>query len=385
MMQDLNLLSDDAFRASWRSWLETHYPSEWRRPITLRLRGEQEHRWLGMLFQHGWRAPAWPKQHGGLGLSFAKQLIYHQELEQYGAARFLDSGGVLLGPILIKYGTPAQQATYLPPILRGEEIWCQGYSEPGSGSDLASLRTTAILDGDHFVVNGSKIWTTMVKESSRMFLLVRTNKEAKKQAGISFLVMDMDTPGVTVRPIVNLAGEDEFGQVFFDNARIPRENLIHELNAGWTVAKTLLGTERITNGAPTLSRQSFEILEALTAALDLADDTGIADRRAALLCDLHDLTALHAQVSDAVVRGEAEDTALGLMKVLASELFQRISEEILRIAQEDAGAVAPTDVGGVDADLHKIFMIARPPSIYAGANEVQRNIVARIVLGSASR
>jgi len=385
MAEDLNTLSDDDFRTRWRGWLEAHYPREWRRPITLRLRGEQERRWIAMLYEHGWRAPAWPKAHGGLGLDIAKQLIYHQELEDFGAARWLDSGSVLLAGILIKYGTPAQQQKYLPPILRGEELWCQGYSEPNAGSDLANLKTSAVLDGDHFVVNGSKTWTTMVKEAARMFLLVRTSREGKKQAGISFLLMDMDTPGVTVRPIMNLAGEDEFGEVFFDNVRIPRENLVHELNQGWNVAKTLLGAERISNGAPMLSRQSFEILEALVAALGLQDDAGLAERRAALLCDLHDLTALHAQVSDAVIRGDVDGTALSLLKVVATELFQRVSDTIMAVAGEDAGTVEPTAVAGVDADLHKIFMIARPTSIYAGANEVQRNLVARALLGPPSR
>lgn len=381
MADDLDLLSDEEFRARWRAWLDANYPPEWRRPITLRLRGEQEHRWLRMLHESGWRLPAWPKEHGGMGLGFSKQLIYHQVLEDFGAARFLDSGGVLLGPILIKYGTPEQKAKYLPKICSGEELWCQGYSEPNAGSDLASLRTTATIDGDHFVVNGQKTWTTMVAEAVRMFLLVRTRKEGKKQAGISFLLMDMDTPGVTVRPIMNLAGEDEFGEVFLEDVRIPKENLVHELNEGWTVAKTLLGAERYSNGAPTLSSQAFEILEELVEGLGLTDDAGLAEKRAALLCDLNDLSALYEQVSDAAIRGDDPGIALNVLKVLASELFQRISETIMEVAGEDAGTLAPDAVGWVDADLNKIFMIARPTSIYAGANEVQRDMIARAALG----
>ena len=385
MADDLNALSDEEFRTEWRGWLEANYPEEWRRPITLRLRGQQERDWLRMLYEAGWRAPAWPKEHGGLGLSFAKQLIYHQELEAFGAARFLDSGGVLLGPILIKYGTKAQQETYLPRILDGSELWCQGYSEPNAGSDLASLKTTAIPDGDEFIVNGSKIWTTMVKEAVRMFLLVRTNKEGRKQAGISFLLMDMDTAGVTVRPIMNLAGEDEFGEVFFENARIPKANLVHELDQGWTVAKTLLGAERFSNGAPTLPGQAFDILEDLVAGLGLEDDAGLADRLAQHFCDLNDLAALYGEVADAAIRGDDPGAALNVLKVVSSELFQRISDEIMTVAGEDAGTAPPSHVAGVDADLHKIFMIARPTTIYAGANEVQRDMIARALLGKPSR
>jgi alkylation response protein AidB-like acyl-CoA dehydrogenase len=173
--------------------------------------------------------------------------------------------------------------------------------------------------------------------------------------------------------------------VFFENVRVPRENLIHEIDKGWDVAKTLLGGERISNGAPTLPRQSFEMLEALIAGLGLREDAGVQDRRAELLCDLHDLSVLYEEVADAAIRGETDDAALSIMKVLATELFQRISEEMLRLVDESAGAVEPTGIGGVSADLRKIYMIARPSSIYAGANEVQRNIVARMLLGAPTR
>jgi alkylation response protein AidB-like acyl-CoA dehydrogenase len=285
----------------------------------------------------------------------------------------------------MQYGTPEQKARYLPPILKGEELWCQGYSEPNAGSDLASLRTSAVRDGDHFVVNGQKIWTTLAAFADRMFMLVRTNKAAKKQAGISFILVDMKTPGVTVRPILNLAGEDELCEVFFADARVPLANLVGEIDQGWTVAKALLGGERIANGGPALSHQAFEVLEQLTAGLGLARDAGAADRRAALLCDLHDLTALHAEVAAAAIRGSIDQAALGMMKVLATDLFQRVSEEILNIVNEHAGVLEPIGIAGVNLDLRKIFMVARPSSIYAGANEVQRNIVSRMLLGATSR
>jgi alkylation response protein AidB-like acyl-CoA dehydrogenase len=385
MSEDLNALPNEEFRARFRGWLEANYPPEWRQPITFRLSGEIEKRWLRMLYDAGWRAPAWPKEYGGMALGLDKQLIYHHELEAFKAARCLDSGGVLLAPVLMKYGTPAQKAKELPAILRGEILWCQGYSEPNAGSDLASLKTSAVLDGEYFVINGQKIWTTLAAFAERMFILVRTNKTGRKQTGISFLLLDMDTPGVTVRPIMNLAGEDELCEVFFENVRVPRENLIHEIDKGWDVAKTLLGGERIANGGPALPRQAFEIMEALIAGLGLGEDAGVQDRRAELLCDLHDLSVLYAEVADAAIRGETDDAALSFMKVLATELFQRISEEMLRLVDESAGAVEPAGIGGVSADLRKIYMIARPSSIYAGANEVQRNIVARMLLGAPTR
>ncbi|WP_084445146.1 acyl-CoA dehydrogenase family protein [Sphingomonas sp. TDK1] len=383
MTQDLNLLSNDAFRARWRGWLEQNYPAEWRIPIIRRLAGDEERRWHRMTYEAGWRAPAWPKQYGGLGLSLEKQLILNEEMERHRCARVLDSGGVLLAPVLMKYGTDAQRSRYLPAILRGEDLWCQGYSEPNAGSDLASLRTSAVRDGEAFLVNGQKIWTTLAGCADRIFVLVRTNKEVKKQAGISFLLADMDTPGLTVRPILNLADEDELCEVFFENVRIPAENLVGALDQGWTVAKALLGDERISNGAPTLPRQAFEVLEQLIETRGLAEDAGVTDRAASLFCDVHDLAALHSQVADAAIRGEVDNAVLGMMKVLATEAFQDISEEILNVIDEDAGLQSPTIGAESPLDLRKIYMIARPSTIYAGASEVQRNIVSNALMGKS--
>jgi Acyl-CoA dehydrogenases len=385
MAEDLNLLSHDEFRGHWRAWLEANYPEEWRIPIIYRLMGDDERRWHRMTFEAGWRAPAWPKEYGGLGLSLEKQLIMHQEMERHKCARVLDSGALLLAPVLMKYGTQEQRDRYLGPILRGEDLWCQGYSEPNSGSDLASLRTSATIDGDEFVINGQKIWTTLAACADRIFVLVRTNKEVKKQAGISFVLADMDTPGLTVRPIMNLAGEDELCEIFFDNVCVPRENLVGALNQGWTVAKALLGDERISNGAPTLPRQAFEVLERLADGIALDDDLGRTDRVAQLYCDIEDLAALHSQVADAAIRGEIDNAALSLMKVLATDLFQRVSDELLRVAGEDAGFQTPVGVAGIELDLRKIYMIARPSTIYAGANEVQRNIVATMLMGPTGK
>jgi alkylation response protein AidB-like acyl-CoA dehydrogenase len=385
MADDLNLLSNDEFRDGWRAWLTENYPEEWRVPIIHRLKGDEERRWHRMTYEAGWRAPAWPKEYGGLGLSLEKQLIMHEEMERHNCARVLDSGAILMAPVLMKYGTPEQRDRYLLPILRGDELWCQGYSEPNSGSDLASLRTSAVREGDDYVINGQKIWTTLAAYADRIFLLARTDKTVKKQAGISFLLADMDTPGLTVRPIMNLAGEDELCEIFLDNIRVPAENLVGELNQGWTVAKALLGDERIANGAPTLPRQSFEVLEELVEAVDLLADLGETDRCAQLFCDIEDLAALHSQVADAAIRGNINHAVLGLMKVLATDLFQDVSDELLRVAGEDAGLLEPVGVAGVKLDLRKIYMTARPATIYAGANEVQRNIVANMLMGPGAK
>lgn len=384
MSEDLDALDAEAFRERWRAWLVENYPPEWRIPIIHRIAGDDERRWHRMTYEAGWRAPAWPKEHGGLGLSLEKQLIMHQEMERHSCARVLDSGALLLAPALMNYGTQEQRDRYLPAILRGDDLWCQGYSEPNAGSDLASLRTTAVRDGDKWVINGQKIWTTLAASADRIFVLARTNKDVKKQAGISFLLADMDTPGLTVRPIMNLAGEDELCEIFFDNVRIPLENIVGEVDQGWTVAKALLGDERIANGAPSLSRQSFDVLEQLIEGVGLSDDLGQTDRAAKLFCDVQDLAALHSQVADAAIRGEVDNAALSLMKVLATDLFQRVSDELFSVAGEDAGLQDAAGVAGVELDLRKIYMIARPSTIYAGANEVQRNIVSNMLMGRPS-
>lgn len=378
----LDDLSIDAFRAKFRDWLETHYPEEWRKPIVLRLRGEQEKSWLRLLDEHGWRLPAWPREHGGLGLPLAKQLAYHEELVRFGAARFLDSGGTMLGPILIKFGTPEQKAKYLPPILRGETLWCQGYSEPNAGSDLASLKCSAVRDGEHYVVNGSKIWTTMAMDASHMFLLARSSQGLRKQQGISFFLMEMNTPGVTVRPIENLAGESEFGQVFFDEVRIPAENLVGVEGEGWSIAKALLGVERIFVGSPGLSRDAYAVFGRVAGKLGLSGGS-FDELDARLLCDLNDMVALYQMISAAAVAGTAEDHDFSLLKLASSELFQRISEANLQIASDYAGVKDAIALGDQQLELHAIFMLARAATIYSGTSEVQRDIVARALLGKA--
>ncbi|AJR24173.1 acyl-CoA dehydrogenase family protein [Sphingobium sp. YBL2] len=378
---ELDSLSDEAFRKRLRDWLEEYYPPEWRRPVIFRLRGDSEKRWLRLMHDHGWRLPSWPKEYGGLGLPLTKQLAYHEEMAQFGTARWLDMGGTLLGPTLIKFGTPEQKAKYLPEIVRGDVIWCQGYSEPNAGSDLASLKTTARRDGDHFVVNGTKIWTTMATDAQRMFLLVRTSQEERKQQGISFLLADMDLPGITVEPIVNLAGEDEFAQVFLDDVRVPAENLVGEPGQGWTVAKALLGVERITTASPAPARYAFDVLDRLISFAQ-SDQHALRQLHGQLLCDLEDYVALYAQTTDAYIDGRVEGHELCVLKMLSSDLFQRISEACLQAAGERGGSRGAVPLGADNEDLRLIYLIARPTSIYGGANDVQRDIIARAIFGS---
>ncbi|MES2258548.1 MAG: acyl-CoA dehydrogenase family protein [Pseudomonadota bacterium] len=380
----LAALPDDEFRSRFRAWLAANYPAAWRqdhrRPF-LRLRGEDLVYWLKLLNVHGWRAPAWPLEHGGMGLSFRKQLIYHEETERAKVARIIDNGETQLGPTLIACGTPEQQRHYLPRILDCEDIWCQGYSEPGAGSDLASLRTQAVRDGDVFIVNGQKTWTTHATEGSHIFTLVRTTNGVKKQQGISFLLIDLKAPGVTIRPIANLAGEDEFCEVFFDSVRVPAENLVGEIDQGWNVAKALLGHERVWLGSPALAATALELAQALVLASGLENDAGVTDRLACLQADLHDYRLLYAEIcNDIAARSAHPGPEVSVLKVYVSELLQRITEFSVAIGAEYGGCSGDVRIGELSTDLHWQLMMARPVTIYAGANEVQRDILAKAVL-----
>ena len=225
-------MSDAEFRQMVRAFFEQHYPPHLRH-MPYRVHWDDIKAWYFTLARQGWIAPAWPKAFGGMALPPDKLIAFIEEQEQYGVARPPDQGLIMLGPLLIRFGTRAQQERYLPKILSGEHVWCQGYSEPNAGSDLASLRTEAILDGDDFVVSGQKTWTTLAQDATHIFMLVRTDKTVKKQEGISFLLADLASPGITVRPIENIAGDEEFCEVFFDQVRVPRANLVGEVNQGW--------------------------------------------------------------------------------------------------------------------------------------------------------
>lgn len=384
----MNDLSDDEFRTRFRAFLAEHFPAELkqdhRRPFH-RLRGQQSAQWQRTLLEYGWRAPAWPRKFGGMGLSFRKQLIYHEELAVGRIARITDFGEVHLGPTLMLLGTDEQRAKYLPPILDCRHVWCQGYSEPSAGSDLASLRTHARIDGDHLVVNGQKIWTTQASVSTHIFALVRTGKFDKKQQGISFLLIELGTPGISVRPIVNLAGEDDLCEVFFDEVRVPLANVVGRIDDGWTVAKAVLGYERVFTGSPALSVRALDLARDLVRSRGLQSDAGVCDRLAQLCADLHDYQLLYVDICNKLAESDREPgPEVSVLKIVASELVQRITEFNLEVAAEWGGVVGDASISGTLTDLHWQFMMARPISIFAGANEVQRDIMAKSVLGLRS-
>ncbi len=376
---DYNALADEDFRHLVRAFLRLHHPTSLRNPHK-RLHWREAKPWYMILSQARWLAPAWPRDHGGMGLSAAKQLLYLEEFERFGAARTPDHGIMLLGPLLIRYGTEAQRAFHLPRILSGEHIWCQGYSEPNAGSDLASLRTEAILDGDQWVINGQKIWTTLAGDADWIFLLVRTDKMGKKQEGISFLLVPMDAPGVTVRPIFNLDLQDEFSEVFFDDVRVPHENLVGQVHQGWTMAKALLGFERIFLGSPRQASHGLTRLHKLAGHVGIAADPVYRDRYTQLRLDLADHECLFEVAADQLRRGEPLGPEVSLLKLNQSELFQRITDLMLEIAAEDGALLDPIEN---DRDLNPmgLFLTARAATIYGGASEVQRNIIAKSVLG----
>jgi len=379
--RDMNALDDDEFRAAIRSWVVANYPPELRF-LPHRVSFAECREWYMALSRQGWLCPLWPREHGGMGLSPAKFLIYTEEFEHHGVARTPDQGIVMIGPLLIKHGTQAQRDFFLPRILSGEHIWCQGYSEPNAGSDLASLRTSAVVDGDHYVVNGQKIWVSLLDSASWIYLLVRTDKDApRQQQGISFLLCDLSTPGITGAPIKNIMGDSEFFEVFLDNVRIPRENRIGAENEGWSMAKAQLGFERIFVGNPRLSGHALNRLELLAEGLGAFDDPAFVDRYNQLRLDVYDLAASYERYASILRTGGDLGPDVSILKIWATETFQRIAEEMVDLAGDDGGLREDLQFGETHVDAMNQFLQSRPTTIYAGANEIQRNIVAKRVLG----
>jgi len=380
---DRNELDDAEFRAMFRDWLQKYYPDAWRqnhrRPF-LRLVGNDLRSCMQLLNEYGWRCPAWSQEYGGMGLSFKKQWIYQQEWERIGGARIVEPGETHLGPTLFQYGTESQKQYYLPRILDCEDLWVQGYSEPGAGSDLASLRTRAQREGDQFIVNGQKIWTTQASTSSHIFALVRTGNYERKQQGISFLLIDLRSKGVDVRPIMNLAGDDELCEVFFEDVQVPVENVVGDIDDGWQVAKSLLGHERLWLGSPAMAKSSLEIAGRIVQESGLNNDIGVTDRLAQLQCDMHDYLTLYTDMCEQVADGAEVGPAATVLKIYVSELLQRIVGFNADIGAEFGGVIGDIKIGDLEADLHWPFMWALPTTIYAGCNEVLRDVIAKAVL-----
>ena len=373
-------IDDASFRAMVRGFFRAHYPPALR-DVPRRLHWPEIREWYMTLSRQGWLAPSWPREWGGMALAPDKLLAFIEEQESHGVARMPDQGLINLGPMLIGFGTEAQKRKWLPPILAGEHIWCQGYSEPGAGSDLASLRTEAVENGDDFIVNGQKAWTTLAMDATHIFMLVRTGKFARKQEGISFLLADLSSPGVTVRAIPNIVGEEEFCEVFFDNVRVPRANLVGELHQGWHLAKALLGHERIFVGSPKAPQHALGRLRVMGQALGLVDEPAFAERLAQLELDVADLRSLYARFADIVKRGGELPPSVSLLKIWATETYTRIGAALMDAAAEHGGALGAVEAGGETIAPLGPLMNSMVTTIYGGTNEIQRNILARQVLG----
>ena len=376
---DWDAMPEQQFRQMLRAFYQKHYP-EAMRNVPRRLRWSEVREWTMTVSRQGWLAPAWPKRFGGMGLPPDKMIAYVEEQEQYGVARAPDMGILMIGPLLIHHGTAAQQEKFLPKIIAGEHIWCQGYSEPSAGSDLASLRTEAVLDGAEFVVNGQKTWTTLAQDATHMFALVRTDKEARKQAGISFLLIDLSSPGITIRPIRDIGGHEEFCEVFLESVRVPADNLVGDLNQGWTMAKTLLGFERIFLGSPKQSRYALSQLSALAEHLGLMADPVFASRFAELLLDVADQVAAYTHFADIVKRGETLPPSVSLLKIWGTDTYQRICTLLVESAQEHGSTGFTREVAAAGLDVPAILFNAIPSTIYGGSTEIQKEIIAKNVL-----
>ncbi len=352
--------------------------------------------WQRILHAKGWVAPAWPAEYGGAGWDDMQRYIFSAECARAGAPGLSPMGLKMVGPCIMRYGTPEQKAFYLPRILAGEDYWCQGYSEPGSGSDLASLQMRADSDGDDYILNGSKIWTTHAHFANRMFCLVRTKFDGKPQAGITFLLLEMDTPGITIAPIITLAGEHEVNQVFFDNVRVPKSGRLGEENQGWTVAKYLLEFERGGSSAPGL-KVSLARLRAMAAneagddGEPLLSDPHFRARLAATEIAVEAVEMTEHRVMTALSSGENPGPASSMLKVQSTETMQHIDELAIDIANHYAAVYQPESrVPGANTEpvgpAHSLvamprYLNNRAASIYGGSNQIQRDLMARLVLG----
>ncbi len=377
--QDWNAVSDDDFRQAIADFIATRVPPGLRH-LNRRPRWAEVRDWYMTLSRNGWLVPGWPVEWGGKGLSPSKMLVYVEELERGGAPRVMDQGLMNLGPVLIARGSDEQRRRFLPKIVSGEHLWCQGYSEPNAGSDLASLRTEARLEGDEFIVNGQKIWTSVAFDANHMFALVRTDKTVRKQAGISFLLIDMRQPGVTVRPIRNIAGHEELCEVFLDNVRTPRTNLVGALNDGWQIAKTLLGFERIWSGSPRQSTIALIRLERLAQATGKMKDPVFAARFNQIAMDVLDGASAYERFAQIMRTGGSFGSEVSVLKVWATETCQRVTELMVEAADDLGTLTGEVQIDGETMDILYPFLDCRAFTIYGGSSQVQRNILAKSVL-----
>ncbi len=390
---------DAAFRADVRAFLDEKLTPDMReeaaRSAGVWAEGPLVRRWHKILYEKGWIAPMWPVEYGGCGWSVVQKYIWDSELAAANAPALPAMGLQMCGPVIMRYGTPAQKEFFLPRMLSGEHYWCQGYSEPGAGSDLAALQTKATRDGDVYVLDGSKIWTTHAHYANWIFVLARTRSDGKPQQGISFFLVDMATPGLSVRPILSISGDHEVNQVFFDGVRVPAENLVGPENDGWTVAKYLLEFERGSSFAPRLEAMLRKVRRlAADEAQDgarLIDDRDFIARLSALEVQAAAVAATERRlISTLSTGGNPGPSASSMLKLSGTETMQAATE----LALEAVGAYAAPDftaarlgrVNWAPGPAHAIPVTARylnnrASTIYGGSSEVQRNILAKVALG----
>jgi alkylation response protein AidB-like acyl-CoA dehydrogenase len=384
---------EQAFREMVRGWVRENLPPALAHKTfnALRLSKADLQQWARILGKKGWHGWAWPTAFGGPGWNAIERHLFEEECALAGAPRVVPFGPVMVAPVIMAFGTPAQQQRFLPGIMNGEVWWSQGYSEPGSGSDLASLKTRAERHGDHYLVNGQKTWTTLAQHGDWIFCLVRTSTEGKPQTGISFLLIDMKSPGVTVRPIVLLDGEAEVNEVFFDNVKVPADQLIGEENKGWNYAKYLLAHERTNIADVNRAKRELERLKRIARAEGLWDDTRFRDQIALLEVDIVALEMMVLRVLSAESSGKQSLDVAGLLKIRGSEIQQRYTELMMLAGGPmtqayvhdamEAGWQGEFVGAAYHAPLTGTYFNYRKTTIYGGSNEVQRNIVAQTVLG----
>ena len=371
---------EEAFRLEVRNWVDEILPEDIRAKAAVGATFSMDQMvvWHKLLYERGWIAPHWPKAFGGAGLDATHKFILAEELELAGAPPTSPFGLVMVAPLIMQFGTDAQKARFLPKILSGEEVWCQGYSEPGAGSDLASLRCKADLDGDEFVVNGQKTWTTYAQYADWIFCLLRTDDSGRKQAGISFVLIDMKTPGVEVKPMLTLGGQPAFCDTFFDNVRVPKANLLGPMHDGWRLAKALLLHERTMVGAVGPIRRQVRHAKRIAKENGLGDDPHWRRRIAKLEMRVrsHQMTNFRAITAQQAGRSLGPETSI--LKLVGSKLQQEADE----LCMDLLGPESLSYLNDTASDaITERYCYNRATTIYAGSNEIQRNIIARWVLG----
>lgn len=389
---------EQAFRVEVRDWLAATLPRELSEKVRLgkRLTKQDCQRWHALLNGRGWLAPNWPKAYGGAEWNAVQKQIFEEETCLAHAPRVVPFGLSMLAPVLLAFGSEEQRRRFMPRILDGEDWWCQGYSEPGAGSDLAAVKTRAVRDGDEYVVNGQKTWTTLGQYANWIFCLVRTDPDVKKQAGISFLLIDMNTPGVTVRPIVLIDGTPEVNEVFFDDVRVPSENLVGEENQGWTYAKYLLTHERTNIAGVGFSNAALETLKEVAQKVQaggkpLAKNPHFAARIAQVEIDLMAMATTNLRVVSAAAKGQAPGAESSMLKVKGTVIRQELTSLLRRAVGPDALPFQPDYLDGGDnvemmgpehaASSSPSYFNNRKLSIFGGSNEVQRTIITKAILG----